>query len=149
MYRLVRMAGLLTLWITLAGCGIVGPSELDELDEKRQLWEAQGLSDYDYTIQRGCFCGASGWHRVEVRASEVALVTHIESGTVLDPAFTDGFTDIDGVFDLVAEALREADEITVEYDEAMGFPKDVSIDYITDAVDDELSLVLTAPTPPS
>jgi hypothetical protein len=50
------------------------------------------------------------------------------------------YATIDRVFLALQSAYTaEADEITVTYDPAYGFPATVSIDYIIEAMDDELS----------
>ncbi|HSB03196.1 MAG TPA: DUF6174 domain-containing protein, partial [Anaerolineales bacterium] len=38
---------------------------------------------------------------------------------------------------------RKADEVLVEYDETYGFPTKVNIDFIKNAVDDELALTIS------
>jgi hypothetical protein len=55
---------------------------------------------------------------------------------------------MEGVFDLIEDALdRDAGRIEVTYDSRYGHPIDATIDYILNAVDDELSFRVRAFTP--
>ncbi len=53
------------------------------------------------------------------------------------------YATIDSLFDFTGKTLRSADEIQVEYDPTYGFPAKVQIDFLKQAVDDELSLSVT------
>ncbi len=141
-------ASIAILALTMTGaCGILGPSDLDDLEEHRSLWRASGFTDYSYVINRGCFCGTVGLHRVTIRAGEVVGVTRLDDNVDLDPVHWNVFRSVDGVFDLLEDALESADEVDVTYDRQLGFPREISIDYLEDAVDDELWLELQTPVP--
>ena len=53
------------------------------------------------------------------------------------------YNSIDKVFNYVSEALRDADNVSVEYDPEYGFPRNISIDWIERAVDDEMYIALS------
>ncbi|HMB89921.1 MAG TPA: DUF6174 domain-containing protein, partial [Rhodothermales bacterium] len=46
---------------------------------------------------------------------------------------------IDGLFEVLQRALKEADDVEVDYDAQYGFPTRIAIDYYKNAVDDEVS----------
>ncbi len=137
------LVGVLTLILLGAnGCGILGPDESDDLEEAWERWGAAGILDYDFTLQRGCFCADFGPKRVKVRRGVVESILDLDTG---DP-FVDSrnaYPAIPGLFDFLADAIDEADEITIDYDRALGFPISVTIDFIKDAIDDELSLTVS------
>lgn len=143
--------GLLLLLLLVQGCGVNGSTVSDdtqrELNRQRRQWEAQDLANYRYTGRRICFCmrEAVGPVLVEVREGTIASLTDQESGEPVGENFVELWPSIDGVFGLVQDAIdREAAEITVEYDAERGFPTSVSIDYIEEAVDDELGFTVEA-----
>ena len=131
----------------LTGCGILGPSDLDELAENRRRWQAVRPAEYTYVLQRSCFCGRTGRFQIDVRGDTIAGVTHRDTGEALPATEWPGFEAVDGVFDLLEDALRDADEVRVVYEATMGYPREIDIDHFREAVDDELSLRLDAVTP--
>ena len=50
------------------------------------------------------------------------------------------YATIDHLFSELEADLNDADEITVTYDPTYGFPTDINIDFIKEAMDDELYL---------
>ncbi|MBP6176930.1 MAG: hypothetical protein KA480_01330 [Anaerolineales bacterium] len=54
------------------------------------------------------------------------------------------YSNMESIFDnLEADISGEADEVIVTYDPAYGFPSQVSIDFIKEAVDDETSYTIS------
>ncbi|GIV59918.1 MAG: hypothetical protein KatS3mg043_1007 [Rhodothermaceae bacterium] len=108
------------------------------LEEARQRWERQRLSDYDVLLSRLCFCYPAGTFTVFVRADTVRAVVSEASGAVLDPEQRRIFPTIDGFFDLVAQAQAGADSLMVLYDPVWGVPTRIVIDWVEHAIDDEI-----------
>jgi hypothetical protein len=50
---------------------------------------------------------------------------------------------VEGLFTFLGEAEQKADQIDVEFDDATGVPQRIDIDYITNAIDDELSIEIS------
>ncbi len=83
----------------LVGCGDNNPlgselgpvfdstgTEMDRMGGQRALWEAQGLEDYTYDVQRVCFCPPFRQGvRVTVVDGAVTGATDLASGEVLEP----------------------------------------------------------------
>ena len=82
---------------------------------------------------------------IEVKGGEVVSITRAD-GTVVDssnPSYEtyQTYGTIDSLFSkLKTDIAGEADEVVMTYDATYGFPTSIAIDYIKEAVDDELSL---------
>lgn len=64
------------------------------------------------------------------------------NGDPVDPSFAGLYPDIDGLFELIENALANGGEVVVDYDDERGYPRSVSIDAIPQAVDDEFGYVV-------
>lgn len=129
-----------------AGCSTVAPTAHQdasrELERHRSLWEEQAVDDYRYVASRGCFCPVElvAPVIVEVRDGRVTSRTYKDSGEPVAEMHAERWPPIEGVFDIVQDALDEdADSISVEYDRERGFPTSISIDYMQEAADEELT----------
>jgi hypothetical protein len=86
---------------------------------------------------------------VEVKDGEVVSLADKDGNPISanDPLFEyfNTFATIDRLFAELEGAMGSADagEITVKYDAALGFPAEASIDYIKEAVDDELYVTVS------
>jgi hypothetical protein len=60
------------------------------------------------------------------------------------PAFAEYVRDIEGLFDLIREAIeRKAHKVDVSYDRVYGYPTSIDLDYLFNAVDDELQVTVS------
>jgi len=140
----------LVVLAVLAGAGStacsdpLGP-EQDELGKARARWEAHGSQFYSFTFQRGCFCPPAITRPVRIEVWDGVVVSAVDpdTGDPLDPP-QEGFPTIDDLFDEIQESIdREADEIQATYDEDLGYPVNVFVDWIINAIDDEMSFHVT------
>lgn len=123
------------------GCSGVLAPEQDALDAARERWAQASPASYVYVVQRSCFCLTDFVRpiRVEVREGEVVSATYADSGEpvtnpdVPTPTVPDLFTVIQEAID------AEAHSIAATYDAELGYPVDVSIDYLELAIDEELA----------
>jgi len=136
--------------IALSACGDV---EENLWEENRALWDSHNLQNYKYTVTFGCYCStkATSPFEVTVKNGVVEEAIYLESsggmeaGTQVEEASPfredpmNAFT-ITGRFDVLQTALSTAEEATVHYDSALGYPKEVHLDYLLDYVDDEVSM---------
>jgi hypothetical protein len=146
------MGGVVTALLALAalqGCALLGSSRDDEIQQElnrnRRQWQAQGLDDYRYEVRRGCFCPAEvvGPVVVEVRDGEVVQRIYAENGEPVGATYAGLWTDVDGVFDVIQDAIdRDAARITAEYHPEMGYPRSIAIDYLAQAVDEEIAVTV-------
>lgn len=134
--------------LVVSGCELLGLNRNDTTDA-RARWTTNGPSDYDFTLNRGCFCLFSGAYRIAVRADTLHAVTPLWEGQdVPTPRDFAVFQTLDDLFGVIDNA-RDADRLKTTYDPEWGFPTEIDIDYRKDAVDDEVTYQVTDFTPRS
>ena len=146
---------LLILAIVLAACSAVQPKS--EVERAREKWQNTNISHYRFKLFFGCFCAFSQDMplNIEVKDGQVVSMQY-QSGNEIDPnllEYFNRFTTIDRLFDEIESGFEikdnvdtagdKADEVKVTYDETYGFPTQINIDFIKNAVDDELSLQIS------
>jgi hypothetical protein len=123
-----------------------------ELDGARARWQSAALARYEYGYHKYCEC-----HResppetvVTVRDGAVAGVRHRPAGSTIEvPAADKNFEyywTMEGLFGLIASALERGVQVRAAYDAALGYPREIYIDYDADFIGDELDLRLTSVT---
>jgi hypothetical protein len=148
---------LLAVFRAAVGSLVVGAAApafgADTLDDARSRWRAAALAGYEYGYHKYCEC-----HRdtppetiVTVRDGSVVAVRHRPAGSdAVVPAADKNleyYWTVEGLFGLIASALERGAQVRAQYDGALGFPREVFIDYDADFIGDELDLRLTAVTP--
>lgn len=125
-----------------------------ERDENLAKWRAAGIDDYEIDYQRGCFCPPPSDVRIVVRDGIIVAVYDRDTGEEIDNDFSGAFAfnSVDGLFAVIGEAIAQpVAELSVEYDAELGYPVSTSIDFIAGAVDDEITIRISAlrqlPTP--
>ena len=122
------------------------------LDGARSRWRAAALPAYEYGYHKFCEC-----HResppetvVTVREGTVVGVRHRPAGSTTEvPAADKNFEyywTVEGLFELIASAQERGVQVRASYDEALGFPREVYIDYDAEFIGDELDVRLTGVT---
>lgn len=145
----------IVLAIMLTACSASTPKS--EVEKARDKWQAANISHYRFNLNIGCFCAFAQDMPlvVEVKDGQVISMKY-QSGKEVDPNLVDyfqRFTTMDKLFDEIANGFaskgsedtagNKAEEIKVTYDETYGFPTQVSVDFIKNAMDDELGLTIT------
>jgi hypothetical protein len=83
-----------------------------------------------------------------VKADTIQAVLDPETGEALRdpqteelvfPKFSESFLTIDELFDIIDSARQKADKLIVEYNQKTGYPEYIEIDYIKEAIDDEVT----------
>lgn len=129
----------------LAACSMGSQTEIERNKEK---WQDANVSHYRYNLFVGCFC---------VFSQDMPLVIEVKDGEVVSMEYQNGneidassrelfekYATIDRIFSELAKDINgEADEVIVTYDSTYGFPAEVNIDFIKDAIDDELALTVS------
>jgi hypothetical protein len=130
--------------LMLSACG--GGSTFQQ---NRDKWGRQNIDHYQFTVAISCFCPFANVEATyEVQTGQVVNQS-VESSpdNPVDEAqvsdFYQSYNTIEKVFDYVDKAISEADETTIEYDPTYGFPTDVSVDWIKQAIDDEMYLTIS------
>jgi hypothetical protein len=127
-------------WLVVVG--FAGPAAAitqAELDTMRALWSANGSEDYNFFLQRSCFCAPQSVRPglVEVRSDMIAAVLDAETLQPLDPQ---EFLTVDGLFAELQAALDlPAFAIDAQFDASLGYPTQITIDQIEGAADDVVS----------
>ena len=137
----------LTLIVFLTACTFGASTDLEK---NRQTWQDSGITHYRFSLNIGCFCAFR---------DQMPITVEVENGEIVSMAYPDGTliaaTDpnyeifsrhatIERIFsELEAGLAGGADEVTVTYDSAHGFPSEIYFDYIKAAMDDELSLTVS------
>lgn len=132
---------------SLGACPAFGD---EALEGARSRWQSAALAGYEYGYHKYCEC-----HResppetvVTVRNDKVVGVRHRPAGTAVEVPAADKNLDyywtVDGLFGLIASAEQRGVEVRAVYDEALGFPREIFIDYDANFIGDELDLRLTA-----
>ena len=138
---------LLALIVILTACSFGAPTELEK---NRQAWQDSGITHYRYSLNIGCFCAFRNQMpiAVEVQNGEIVSMTYPDGTLVAktDPNYEtfSKHATIDRIFsDLEAGLAGGAEQVTVTYDSAKGFPNNIYFDYIKAAADDELSITVS------
>ena len=129
---------LLILTLVLTACG--GQSALNK---NRDKWTAQGISHYRFELTISCFCPFRDVVPVTVEVLDGKIISMIGAdGQPLAENFRSTFDQagtVDLLFAIAEENLANADQVSVTYDAAYGFPSSIVVDRIKMAVDDEIS----------
>jgi len=124
------------------GGGPVGPVDAGAVaayEAARALWERNGLTSYEFTLQRNCFCLPEfrGPFAITVVDGEVSEALYeggpAEDGTALTVA---------QVFDEIQQALNRGVLTELSYNAVDGHPETVRLDLSAIAADGGLSLDL-------
>lgn len=135
-------AGFLTAG--LSGCdSVTGPES--ELSGARAQWADAAPANYAFTLSRSCFCAYEEASPVVVTVRGGAVESRHYSTTTgpVSPAFFDDFPGIDGLFSLVETAIRDADRMEVRYHATLGYPEEIRIFWLDNALDDFLTILVT------
>jgi hypothetical protein len=132
--------------------GVAGHASADalgDLAEHRARWLEQDRGSYVYAYQKYCECNRDEPPETVVTVEDGAIVRvyHVHEGSSREVPARDGSLDlywtIDGLFDLIDSALARDAAVRVRYDETLGHPQTLFIDYDEAFVGDELDLRLT------
>ena len=132
-----------------ACCARRDPAFADARARRRARALASRLrsAGYEYGYHKYCEC-----HRdsppetiVTVRDGTVVGVRHRPAGSATEVPAADKnleyYWTVDGLFGLIASALERGVQVRAQYDAALGFPREVYIDYDADFIGDELDFV--------
>ncbi len=128
-------------------------SQASALAAARARWQAAGLSSYEYGYRKFCECHPDTPPEtvVTVRNGAVTNVRHRPVGypeeVPGDPTRFKYYWTVEGLFDLVQAAESRGATVRASYDDELGYPTQIYIDYDANFIGDELDVRLTAVTP--
>lgn len=136
----------LLVLVASGGCSLVSSPQDpgDDLASARARWADRGPTSYVWTVDRACFCAGFGAAEIRVENGEKVSVEH-ESGAFVPPEEAEFWPTVDELFDVVEQAIEGAAALDVDYDPATGAPLLVDIDWIANAIDDEVRYTATPP----
>jgi hypothetical protein len=148
--RIAMLRATAFLMAALAGAPALADAQLDGA---RARWASAALTRYEYGYHKFCEC-----HResppetiVTVRDGAVVGVRHRPAGSTAEVPAADKnleyYWTVPGLFDLIAAAQLRGVRVRAVYDGALGYPREIYIDYDADLIGDELDLRLTAVAP--
>ena len=150
-YIVRSLLALIVLFTLLAATSCTS-SVPRELTDNEQLWGDQELENYDFTLERQCFC-PEDWRgpvNIEVRNGTAVSVTYLSDGSVVTEGKFDDVDTIDKLFILLNNAYagkgdfkQKADSVDVTYDEQMGYPVTLYIDVSQQMADEEQGYTVT------
>ncbi len=111
----------------------------EEHNIRRQQWQLLHADDYVFRFERSCYClpEVTTPGLIHVVDGEIVSVRHPVTNEALDPIF---YLTVDDLFDQVQFAIDfPADALLIEYDDAFCYPTRIDIDFISMAIDDEMS----------
>jgi hypothetical protein len=110
------------------------------LEENRALWDAQAIDHYQYNFSWVCFCIVDFVRTVSITVENGAItnVVDAETGEALAAERFADYTTIDGLFELVVEAVNDkAQRINIRFDPEHGIPESFFIDFSEFIADEE------------
>ena len=138
--------------LTLFGAVSCASSVPQELTASEKLWKDQGLRNYDFTLERQCFC-PEDWRgpvNIQVRNGVTVSITYVSSGAAVTEGKFDNADTIDKLFTMLKNAYagkgdfeQKADTINVTYNTQMGYPTIFFIDVSQIMADEEQGYTVT------
>jgi hypothetical protein len=135
--------------LLLSACAAAAVSgSQTEIGQNKEKWQDQGISHYRYHLNVSCFCAFNEDMPLIIEVQDGKVVSmEFESGNEIDASLHelfDKYATIDRLFaELEAGLNGAADKVTIEYDETYGFPTKADIDFVEEAIDDELYLTIS------
>ncbi len=135
--------------LALTACSTAGAAgDQSEIEQNKEKWQEARISHYRFHVNLSCFCAFNENMPlvIEVQDGEVVSMEY-QNGNEIDPSSRELFekyATIDLIFsELEADLNGAADKVVVEYDSTYGFPTRADIDFVEEAIDDELYLTLS------
>ncbi len=150
--QLIRFLLPALILLTLLGVTSCTSSIPQELTTNEKIWREEVLKNYDFTLERQCFC-PEDWRgpvNIQVRNGTAVSVTYITSGTVVTEGKFDKADTIDKLFKILKDAYagkgdfeQKADTVNVTYNAQMGYPTTFYIDVSQTIADEEQGYTIT------
>jgi hypothetical protein len=140
------MLGLLGCsWAAACSDLAIDVRSLTELERAEAKWSRYGPESYAYGVARSCFCPVEAIGPVWVSVVGTTVTrTYVDSGDPVPASLAHLFPTVEELFDILREAYAaDADEIRVTYEQDLGYPAELWIDYDRTTADEELGMTVT------
>jgi hypothetical protein len=131
----------------LSACDCEAPNDPGTIDDPQERWEAWHKDSYQMTVNLTCFCTMWGDYRVTVKNGAITSAVQTSTGDTVSVTSLElggRLLTIDDYFRFI-DTLRagEADSVRTEFHPQYGYPILIDIDYILEAIDDELTITIS------
>jgi hypothetical protein len=119
------------------------------LEERRARWASADISAYEYGYQKFCECQREEPPEimVTVAGGSVSGVRYRYPGDLpeipVEARKLEWYWTIEDLFELVETAMASSADLRVSYDEALGYPSRLYIDYDSELIGDEVDVRIT------
>ncbi len=146
-----RLVTLLFCAFVFVSCNTDDDNDLRELNTNRQLWESSQVKSYSWNERLSCFCAGILERDIfvindikdRVEYDDSGLPPEVNRDELYESIFNQSKT-VEEAFDFIESLLnQDVASLLIEYDAVYGFPKVISIDYIENAIDDEIGYIYT------
>jgi hypothetical protein len=135
----MRVACLAVVVVLTAACDEgIGPSDVDKFDrsafvDARARRQTAGITNYTIESRNLCFCPPhlNFWARLTVRDNNIVSAEPVEPLPSNIQFHIAGWQTVPQLFDTIESAASEGNltsKVSVSYDPALGFPREVSIE---------------------
>ncbi len=104
---------------------------MDQWQERQDQWQGNAIRNYLLIYTQSCFCEPQT-NEVTVSNGAIArvIVKDFQGNVIREAADTEfsQYRTIDGFFALLRDIDKTADELSVIYDAALGYPKQIDVD---------------------
>lgn len=114
-----------------------------KFERNRRMWRESKITDYKMTIKvfQSGHANPSGTRIIEIRGGTATSIKLADSEVVDDSEKWKAYDTVEKIFDIVANAQKKNPAtLDVEYDEKLGYPKKLRLEYSFSATDDELAV---------
>ena len=121
----------------------------ERLEDAHERWRENGPPDYEMVLFRGCFCPEDGRGPVVVTVVDgrVESRVYVEGAGDVREDLEPYFPDVEGLFEIAAEAARDADRVEAEFHAELGHPVQLTIDWEEQMADEEVDYRVQRLTP--
>lgn len=129
----------------LPACSLYQKNQIRyDLSQNQKKWQVQKITHYRYTLHNVCFCPneIAGPVVIEVKEGKKVSMKYPEDSSLsTDHNLLNQYETFDKLFALIQSSLDDHEgEIVVKYDTTYGYPRQISIDPILEAKDDQISI---------
>jgi len=81
---------------------------------------------------------------VEVRGNTPISIKYVDTGVDVTKKDLEHYKSVGALFQVIQDAIaRRSDRVSVEYDEVIGYPKEIQMDQVFFGRDDEISYTIS------
>lgn len=119
-------------------------AERAALARAREQWERQEPSGYQFVLQRRCMVCNPGPVTITVQDGVMQSAV-LDDGLPAPAEYVEGYGTVEALFARIEASIQGgADRLDARYEEGFGYPVEVDVDPIRNAIDDEHGFAVAA-----